>query len=364
MIRNRKRRVTLITGHYLESDRKAGFHWLADACHRRGDEVLFFTACISWLSRLKNDHRFRYPILTEKNRMIEKRPDLWSFVWYTPLHPVNLRIPALNWASKPVVGRYADWPLGESLEFLESSDLIIFESTPAIMLFSRIKNLNPSARVVYRVSDDLAFLKNHPLALAAENRWANDFDLVSVPFRSFLQKFPDANCRHHLHGIRKDVFESAQENPYGPGTNAVFVGVNFFDRPVVEMAAELRPDWNFHIIGPFEKSGPQNIHWHGERPFDQTVPFVKFADIGLLNLVDVPGSSYFTDTLKTIQYSYCGLPIIAPRMLKSDRNNFFYYQPGDRDSIDRALTEASEADRSTFSQDGIRSWDEMADLLG
>ena len=364
MEKSKSKRVALISGHYLETKRRAGFHWLADAFHRRGDEVLFFTAPISWLSWLKKDHRFQYPVLDERNRMIEKSARLWSFVWFTAFHPANFRSRFINWVVSPLLRLFPYLPLGESREFLKSADLIIFESTTAITLFPRIQALNPSARKVYRVSDDLGFLKNHPLAIAAESRAAGDFDLVSVPTEVFLKKFSTARCEHQLHGIRKDLFDQASESPYESGTNAVFVGVNFLDRGFLEIAARLRPEWHFHIIGPFEASGPENIHWHGERSFEETVPYLKFADIGLLNLVDIPGAACFTDSLKTIQYSYCALPIIAPNMLESKRSNFFFYQPENRDSIDSALTAAITADRSSFTSDGIHSWDELAEKIG
>ena len=69
--------------------------------------------------------------------------------------------------------------------------------------------------MVYRVSDDLALLQNHPLALRAESESAADFDLVSVPTDVFLKKFPNAPCEHQLHGIRKDLFDQATEWVWG-----------------------------------------------------------------------------------------------------------------------------------------------------
>jgi 2-beta-glucuronyltransferase len=89
-------RVLLITGHYLESRHKAGFHWLADAFWRSGWDVTFFTQSISWLSWLRRDSRFRYPIFKEANRLRRVRERLASYVWLTPFHPANLR---LGWGS-------------------------------------------------------------------------------------------------------------------------------------------------------------------------------------------------------------------------------------------------------------------------
>src|SRR5262245_40502738 len=63
------KRVVLVTGHYLESKRKAGFHWLADAYWRAGWEVIFLTTAISWLSWLQRNYRMAYPILREANHL-------------------------------------------------------------------------------------------------------------------------------------------------------------------------------------------------------------------------------------------------------------------------------------------------------
>ena len=52
------RRVILVSGHYLGSKRRAGFHHLAQAYGSLGWDVTFVTAAISLLSRLRGDYRF------------------------------------------------------------------------------------------------------------------------------------------------------------------------------------------------------------------------------------------------------------------------------------------------------------------
>ena len=95
------RTVILVSGHYLESKRRAGFHWLADAFWRAGGEVLFFTAGLSHLSRLRGDQRFQFPVRAEAKRIKWVRERLASFVWFTPWHTANLRLALLN-APKPL----------------------------------------------------------------------------------------------------------------------------------------------------------------------------------------------------------------------------------------------------------------------
>jgi 2-beta-glucuronyltransferase len=79
--------------------------------------------------------------------------------------------------------------------------------------------------------------------------------------------------------------------------------------------------------------------------------------------MQAPASASFTDSLKIIQYTYCGLPVVVPELLRSARPNTFCYTPGDRASIQQALLMARHFDRSKASTAGIRSWDEVAQEL-
>lgn len=363
------KRVVLITGHYLTSKRRAGFHWLADAYHRAGWEVLFFSGHFSLLSRIRRlDHRVRTPALMERNRLIEVKPRLWSYVWYTPYHPANLlRIGWLNRLSAPLFRRYGRQPLGPAEAFLKGADLLIFESTPSLLLFDRFKRINPTARYVYRVSDDLRFLREHPVILEAEARLAPRFDLISTTSAFIQRNFQHLpNAELHPHGIRKDLFDAQQPNPYAshPRRNAIFVGVSDFDYDFLERALRLFPQWLFHIIGPLpDMPKAPNIRTYGEMAFEQTVPYIQHADLGLLNRSYSPGAESLTDTLKVQQYTYCRLAMVAPEFLRTPRPHVFYYKPGDEESIRNALEAAMSYDRSKISRGGIRSWDEIAQVL-
>src|SRR5262249_6005395 len=121
------RRVILISGHYLRSRRRAGFHHLAEAYRRAGWDVTLLTAAISLLSRLRGDYRFEYPVLAEANRLIPIDEQLTSFVLMTRTHPGNLRFGLANRLSTPWFARYARLALGPLEESLRRADLVIFE---------------------------------------------------------------------------------------------------------------------------------------------------------------------------------------------------------------------------------------------
>jgi 2-beta-glucuronyltransferase len=300
--------------------------------------------------------------------MVAEQKGLWSYVWFTPWHPANLRIAGLNKLSACLFERYASLPLGQAESFLRSADIIVLESGPALMLLPRLKRLCPQARFIYRVSDDLRLLRSHPVVIQAEEDNASSFDLISVPNASMLKIFEGkvANVQLQLHGINKELFDEDYPNPYGEssGVNAVFVGVSHVDLDFIERAGRLFPTWAFHIIGPIKQvpEGP-NIKTYGEMAFVDTIPFIKHADIGLAIRSYYPGAESLGDSLKVMQYSYCRMPVVAPEFLSSSRKNIFYYRPGDDDSICQVLDAAAQYDRSQVCLDDIRSWDELAHAL-
>jgi len=364
------KRVVLVTGHYLESKRKAGFHWLADAYWRAGWEVIFLTTAISWLSWLQRNYRMAYPILREANQLRWVQPGLGSYVWFTPWHPVNLPLPILNHLLSPLFASYQRFPLAEAEALVCPADLIIFESQPGLLLYDRFRRLNSHARYVYRVSDDLRLLRSsHAVVLQAEERCAPEFDLISVPSAYLLQRFQHLpHAVLHYHGIRKDLFERAYPNPYQGtwDTQLIFVGISHFDYDFLAQASASFPHWAFHIIGPIPHLPRRaNIFAYGEMPFLDTVPYIKHADIGLSIRTHSPATESLTDSLKIMQYTYCDLPIVLPAHLRSARPNTFYYTPGSIESIQQALQAAKHFDRSRVVKDNIRSWDEVAqDLAG
>ena len=106
-----------------------------------------------------------------------------------------------------------------------------------------------------------------------------------------------------------------------------------------------------------------NLHAYGERPFAETIPYLKHADVGLQARAYCVGAECLTDSLKMHQYTYCQLPIIAPAFLRHERRHVFYYEPGNDDSIRQAFTDALAFDRTQISPATVLSWDDIAAKL-
>lgn len=357
------RRVILISGHYLGSKRRAGFHHLADAYRRAGWEVTFVTAAISLLSRLRGDYRFAYPVREEANQLVPVAERLTSYVLMARTHPGSLRFALLNRLSAPWFARYARVPLGPLEERLREADLVVFEGTAALLLVERIRELAPPARLVYRASDDLRRLGVHPVVLEAEARAIPVFDLVSAP----TCEIADALAAYgpvqvHSPGIDKAALDRATRSPYGAGPTAIFAGVSpLFDYDSLEAAATLAPQVAFHVIGPPPRRLPDNVSFQPELPFAELVPYLQHATFGLL--LFPPGYGSLGQGNKVAQYSYCRLPIVAPSYLETDRPNLCLFDPGDSESLGRALADAERMPHSAAFADGIMSADELAAIL-
>jgi len=357
------KRVVFVTSHYLDSDRKAGFHWLAESFWRAGWHVLFFTESVSWLSFLRRDERCKYPLFREAHRLRYVRERMASYVWLTPFHPINVRLGALNRLTAPVLRWYSRFSLGAAEPEIARADLFVFDSDHGLFLFDRFKKLNPRSRFVYRVSDDIRMMRHNPLLPAQEERIVPRFDLISAPSMVFLRRFAhQKNVFFHNHGLQRNLFDRPHANPYrSVRPNIIYVGRNFFDPDFARRAIRLFSDWSFHIFGDIDvlpKSA--NLTCYGERPFAELIPYLQHADIGLQNLIYRPGAEWFTDSLKMFQYTYCRLPIVAPSYLRQDRPHVYYYEPGDDSSIRQALVAASRHDRAQISTANIHSWDEIA----
>lgn len=356
--------AVLVSSHFARSKRRAGFHWIADAFRAAGWHVTFVTVGFSQLSRLKADHRFQYGFPAGANRLETLEPGLDSYVWFTPYHPLN-RLPGIGkLLLGPIFRDYGDLPMPGLEASIAAADLVIFESTSGLMLVDRFRRLNPRARVVYRVSDDLQLLRAHPVVLAAEENALPLFDLISTPSSYIQRRFADLpTARLQLHGIDTTPFDMASPNPYDCGweAHATFVGTSHLDAGSLQVAAEDFPTWQFHVVGPISgiPSRP-NLRMHGELPFNETVPYIVHADIGLATWANAPGAESLSDSLKVIQYTYARLPIVAPDFLASTRSNVFAYHPGDRGSIHAALHAARQFDRSTVNRSAIGSWHDLA----
>ncbi len=356
--------IVLLSNHWFHSPRLAGFHHLAAAWHGQGHQVTFATIGLSYISYVRRDYRTKYKGLWQvRNKMQKIDDNLYSYVHFTPLHPHTTLIPALDKMLASCLEKYANYKLGELEQHIKNADIIVYESSVAIFLLKLCKNLSPNAKHIYRVSDDISILRSTPRKmLDLEKEIAPTFDTISVPCNYLEQKFKHSKHIYlHRHGLNKTAFDKIQKSPYSKGSkNAVFVGVFNFDGASVRLMAEQNPEIQFHIIGNVHiKAGLSNLHLYGELPFADTLSYIKFADIGLQPRSYEPAALSFTDSLKIIQYRYCGLPIVAPSFLDLKRDGVFYYTPNDKSSCAKVIKDALKNGKDLQRANEVQTWDEV-----
>lgn len=359
--------IVLLSNHWYLSPRKAGFHHLADSWHAQGHTVTFATVGFSLISYARRDFRTRYNgIWQARNVMQNIRPGLDSFVHFTLLHPHTTLCAALDDQLAGFMAKYDRYPLGPLRDRISQADVIVYESNAALYLVQLCRTLAPQARHIYRVSDDICTMRSTPNCMVAlEQKIAPAFSLISVPCTALAQKFSGLpTVRVQTHGLTKEIFDACTVSPFATDTvNAVFSGLGFYDAQAVHSMAASQPQVDFHILGISrpQQEPPANVKYYGELPFSQTIPYIKFSHCGLYTLRQSsrPMQAY-TDSLKIMQYRYCGLPIIAPSFLDLHREGIFYYTPANAESCADALKMALENGCHAEYAQEVHSWDEVS----
>ena len=334
-----KPRIVFVTPHHYEQKRRTGFYWLADAFHQLHWQVLFFTAPFSLISLLnrKQQREVKAP-WRERGRLLEKKRNFFSYVHFTLWHKVDFRqsfLRQLGALMNRLVAKLSDaqsLQLGASLQFMQTADIIVFESAPCLELSRQIRIINSKAKLIYRVSDDLDMLRVHPDTRQFEHQHLELFERVSCPSQAIYNKLKQIDAKANVcleyHGINKQLFDRDYPNPYVGKSDfpVIFVGIGNVDYPFLQRVSQLFPHWQFHLIGPLQPVLASNVIMYGELPFTETIPYLKYAKIGLQCRQYSKGAEALTDTLKILQYSYCRLAIVAPSFLQTKRANTFYYE--------------------------------------
>jgi 2-beta-glucuronyltransferase len=361
-----RRTALFVSLHHPLSARRAGFHHLAAALRDSGWRVVFLTVSMSPVALARRDNRCAAFRWTQANRLLPTPTGMEMYVWFTPWHPVNLRSGILNRIADPLFRAYPRFPMPRLRASVGDPDLVLVESGAGLMLVDRLRRWAPRARFVYRQSDWPAAVGAHPIVTRREQTAAEDFDLISVPNAALAGIFrPGLPVRVHPHGVDKGAFDRCVVSPYsGARTRAVFVGMEGLDHDFLEVASRAFPDWEFHLIGPWDRRRwpAGNVIAHGTLPFEATVPYVKFADVGL-NCLRVARPDLRRNSLKVLQYTYCRLPVVSEHGIATPEPHTFSYVSGDAATVVRSLRAAAAFPRDQVPSGAVSSWAELADAL-
>lgn len=358
-------KLVFISSHaFLPSTRKTSVHFVSQALAERGHSVSTVSVGFSTLTYLKDPDLYRALSSEQKNRFVEQSPGYRSACYLPLVHPFSSGNTALNRATGWFFHLYGHVLPRFLKDELRSADAVFLEGGTSLCLFDAIRALNPKARLIYFRRDHLDSIGASRYLMDVEQRIAPLFDQVWVPSQCMIRHLPaPAKVTYLPQGIEKRAFDLCTTAPYPPESrNAVVVGNMLFDREAVAAMATSAPQVRFHLFGrgisgPF----PENVKVYGERPFGETVPFIKFADFGVAPYKMSKRERYLVQSsLKLIQYSYCQLPIVAPDLLAGSRDNLILYRQNDESDWPGVIARALEAERSPAWQDGIQSWEDVA----
>jgi glycosyltransferase involved in cell wall biosynthesis len=287
-------------------------------CHLRWDFV--FQRPQHLMTRLAQHYNILFveePMHTEGEARLEKTevaPNITVCRPHTPIHQFGFhddQLPTLQTLLADLV------PEGE--------EPIVWFYTP--MALPLLQGLKPS-KVIYDCMDELAMFKNAPKQLLQrESALLNIADVVFTGGPSLYQSKRDRHANAHCFSSSVDAkhFRQAQdraishpEQAHIPHPRLGFYGVidERFDVDLVSSMADAHPEWQIVLVGPVVKIDPAtlpkqpNVHYMGQRTYDQLPKFLAGWDVCLLPFA-INDSTKFISPTKVLEYMAAELPSVS-----------------------------------------------------
>jgi glycosyltransferase involved in cell wall biosynthesis len=207
-----------------------------------------------------------------------------------------------------------------------TSPRIFWYYTPMALAFSRHLECD---LCIYDNMDELsAFRGASPELLALENELFARADLVFTGGMSLYEAkrhrhrsvhaFPSSIDFDHFAKARRMRDEEPSDQASLPHPRLGFFGVvdERMDADLVGQAAELRPDWQFVMIGPVVKIDPailprrDNIHWVGGKAYADLPGYLAHWDVGFMPFALNEATRFISPT-KTPEFLAAGLPVVS-----------------------------------------------------
>ena len=215
--------------------------------------------------------------------------------------------------------------LDELLQNYAIDNYLLWFYTPMAMGFA--DHLKPLA-TIYDCMDELSAFKNAPQIIKdREQGLFRQADLVFTGGQSLYEAKKEQHPKVYAFpsSIEVDHFAKARsikDDPFDQKSIAHprlgFFGVvdERFDIELLKQIAELRPDWQFVIIGPVVKIDDSvlprnaNIHYLGGKNYQELPEYIAGWDVALL-LFALNESTRFISPTKTPEYLAAGRPVVS-----------------------------------------------------
>jgi len=360
--------LTLISRHYFSSNnRKTTVHFIAREFSKKGYSVNFISVGRSLFSTFNKPDGKGIPKDISRKHFTEVEPNIFSIVMDEWVHPISSQSGIINALTSPDLIRYGKHVPKQVKENIVDSDIILIECGYGVAYFDYLKKICTKAKFIYFATDPLTQVGLRPEFEKIEYDSITKFDLVRVASSTLGERFPkNTNLVVIPQGLDKSVFDQSKNSPYPKGsTNFISIGDMAFDDETIIKMALLKPEANFHVFGAsMPTTFPSNIKVHGEVDFSTLVPYIKFADVGIMPYKMNSHMTYLTKTsLKFLQYSYCLLPIVTPIGPNWERAQVFQYDASKDQSINEMLNQALHVTKDRSLADSIMDWTECAAKL-
>ena len=149
------------------------------------------------------------------------------------------------------------------------------------------------------------------------------------------------------------------------------------DYGLLAALAEARPNWQVVVVGPFAKVNPDdlphppNIHYLGQRPYDELPAYISGWDLALMPFALNEATQFISPT-KTLEYMAAGRAIVSTPIadVKEPYGDIVYVADGPLAFIaacDRALNQPAwerlRRERGAEAVLAQTSWDDTADRM-
>ena len=244
--------------------------------------------------------------------------------------------------------------------------------------------------VIYDCMDELsAFQFAPPQLLELERQLLARADVVFTggPSLYRAKRGRHANCHcfsssvdaiHFGRGLSENLADPTPQSAI-PHPRLGFYGVidERFDRELLDGVAQLRPDYQFVLVGPVAKIAPEdlpkrpNIHFLGQQSYADLPAYLAGWDVALLPFARNESTRFISPT-KTIEYMAAGKPIVSTTITDVAEPYGAMVQLADAPeefalACDRALRESEEDVRRRMEQFAAvlanTSWDRTADAM-